>query len=160
MVPKTLFLKFVPFPLDISQRNLPFPEDKKQGKIQEGYNHFNYWGSIIRFQNQSETTLYKRKPREAVKSSHLNALLYIKSIRIYIVPKKLSSESNLDRNFSENSVHFPANIYLFKIYNRSTRRKMWNRLKLTIKTPERRHFFEKKKAKSTCLNQLYSALVL
>ena len=89
MVPKTLFLKFVPFPLDISQRNLPFPEDKKQGKIQEGYNHFNYWGSIIRFQNQSETTLYERKPREAVKSSHLNALLYIKSIRIYIVPKKL-----------------------------------------------------------------------
>ena len=110
MVPKTLFLKFVPFPFFISQRNLPFPEDKKQGKIQEGQNH--YWGSIIRLQNQSETTLYKRKPREAVKSSHLNALLYIESIRIYIAPKKLSTESNLDRNFSENSVHFSDNIYL------------------------------------------------
>ena len=146
MVPKTLFLKFVPFPLDISQRNLPFPEDKKQGKIQEGYNHFNYWGSIIRFQNQSETTLYERKPREAVKSSHLNALLYIKSIRIYIVPKKLSTESNLDRNFSEDFLHFPDNIYLFKIYNRSTRKKMWNMFKVNNKNTRTTSFLRKKES--------------
>ena len=151
MVPKTLFLKFVPFPLDISQRNLPFPEDKKQGKIQEGYNHFNYWGSIIRFQNQSETTLYKRKPREAVKSSHLNALLYIKSIRIYIVPKKLSTESNLDRNFSENSLHFPDNIYLFKIYNRSTRKKMWNMFKVNNKNTRTTSFLRKKESQKYLL---------
>ena len=34
---------------------------------------------------------------------------------------------------------FPANIYLFKVNNRNTRKRCEICSKLTIKTPERRH---------------------
>ena len=36
---------------------------------------------------------------------------------------------------------YPVNIYLFKINNRNTRKRCQKCLKLTIKTPERRHWY-------------------
>ena len=36
--------------------------------------------------------------------------------------------------------HYPANIYLFKVNNRNTRKRCCICSKLTIKTPERRHW--------------------
>ena len=37
-------------------------------------------------------------------------------------------------------ITFQQNTYLFKVKNSNTRKKMWNMFKLTINTPEQRHW--------------------
>ena len=67
---------------------------------------------------------------------YLSAILQYK-VKKYSVDKYLHKANK--KRTSENFINIPANIYLFKVNNRNTRKSCEICLKLTIKTPERRH---------------------
>ena len=50
------------------------------------------------------------------------------------------SRKNLEFN-AMSPMNLPANIYLFKVNNRNTRKKVWNMFKVNKKTPERRQWY-------------------
>ena len=56
----------------------------------------------------------------------------------YTIIKDLSEMIN--KRWSELSCNYPADIYLLKVNNRNTRTRCETSSKLTIKTPERRHW--------------------
>ena len=61
------------------------------------------------------------------------------ALRIQLQTNQLRGKTGTKKEDKRNSQHYSANIYSFKFNNRNTRKRCEICLKLTIKTPERRH---------------------